>query len=161
MEEYFSRVVSGFMFSIIFLSVVATYLLFASYNLDTHIDSETVKFINKCASTGQVDPALYYAYASDISKVGNYTIRITHESINQYSSSTDNYVTATVSYTQDEILDYMYGESENKAYSLKAGDLLTIKVIKNSSDLTTLFEALTMQTPSTVISEHSVYVGES
>lgn len=160
MDDSLSRVVSGLFFAGFVMVIVAVFLLFASFDLDSTIKADTIKFHNSCASTGSIDPAKYYTYANNISKMGNYQIIITHDSENYYAEG-NSYKKDHLSYGTDEILSYMYPDSgENNTWKMKNGDMLTIKVVKKNSDLTALWNAIMHGGAPQVIAEASGYVGQ-
>lgn len=160
MDEYISKAAAGFFFCFLFIAVTAINLLFASFDADAIIQSQNTKFINKCASTGVIDPVNYYTYASDVSKYGNYSIVITYDSLNYYNTE-DGYKQDTLSYGTNEILDYMYTDSgEDRSWEMKSGDQLTIKVVKEYSDLTALWNNLVHGGAPMVIAEDSLVVGQ-
>lgn len=119
-------------FIILIIVAVLAPLFLMSFKMETtlenYVNSRTNEFIEECQATGRIDPVNYRSFYDDIMSRGTYDVDIIYSSLQSYPDSTNGYRDAYIAYSQQEILEVMYGGASEEALQMKNGDKLTVTV---------------------------------
>lgn len=148
-------------FILIYTMSYTIFLIFATLPFDAIVTDKTAQFVNECQVTGQIDPQNMSAYLDTIYTLG-YEVEITHSSLRSYPDDAGGYFNDYYDNILNEILTQMYGSGTEQIYTMKYGDELTIRVIRQNTTTTALLSALfNWNIKGTEVTRYSGTIGNS
>ena len=162
-EDPLGRLVAFFAFAVLIVFGVSIIFSLIDHSIDTKISNETVSFTNTCASNGCIYPEDIYNFIGYVTRLGNYTVIIEHESSNYFTDGNGGANKEYISHFTDEIMTSIFHtDGTQYTYEMKADDYINVTVKKNSSILTGLLDLIRGTTQSShIIADYGAPVGQN
>ena len=146
---------------------VYIYLIQFDRTLENNIVDKTGMFVNECQTTGMISTSNYNQFTKEIYRMGHYSIEMEYHSIKSYpqtdaSGKVTGFFRDYYTYNNEDILNAMFTSAENYDYTMKTGDILTVKVRRHGTTKVNIFKALfNMDLSETIVVTYSGTIGNN
>lgn len=135
MGDSVGRVMSYIVVALGIVLAVMLFMMRIDETKDGYVKNEVTNFVDVCRTTGEISPNNYRDLYSTVYGLDDYTISMQVDRRVVYPNDDGTTRTEWRTIKGDTILDEMYGtgSSDQESYNMKAGDMLTVSITRNSA----------------------------